>query len=259
MMRSRGRFFVVLAFCAALAAAVTSPARAGFVNGGERFDGTQHDTQTWTANFDLDAPGQTTAVQDDALTLHDDIFTNAVYATRKAFVRIGDSVRVDVTPLSDSGQTFGLRNAQADSGIDMQFFRDPNFPGGHSIGGGQTTAGGGSFGTLLKPGGSNFNDTFRPDIGQTLTWEISLLSDEEARYSIYDPATGTLLARTTQDLLVPLGNEHFDIELQTGNATARFDNVRYLPGHAVSLPPAVFAGGVLLAGMIGRRIVRRRV
>src|SRR4051812_11536674 len=106
MVRSRGRFFVVLASCAGFAAAASSSARAGFVNGVERFDGTQHDTKTWTANFDLDAPGQTTAVQDDALTLHDDIFTNAVYSTRKAFVRIGDSVRVDVTPLlGDSGQT----------------------------------------------------------------------------------------------------------------------------------------------------------
>lgn len=247
---------MIRAFClAALIVLPTSQAFGGFVNGVERFDGTQPDAETWEPFVSDISIEEATISQNDALTIDATPSGSlASYTTRERLVSIDGGVRADVTHTGLSGGRLHLRSSRTDGiGVSMQI-SPPESPLEFSVLGGFTIDGSGSFEFLRRPGGGSEDFVFQPE-GQTLTYEILLLSNARARFSAFDPATGTLLGRASVDLPQPLDDD-LSISLEANNGSARFDNVAVLT--AIPLPAAFWPAGALLASIAGARFARRR-
>ena len=239
----------ILLLAAAFSLSTGSAAMAAFENGVERFNGTRLDTDTWFANVDLSDPNQTTVTQNDSLLLRDNVFPHLQYQTRERLIGIGDAVRVDISNIDHSGGIIRLRNEESGNGVLMQhagLFSFSHVLGGFSRGGD------GSLGPLIVPGGVE-GDYMTRDFRQTLTYEIKVLSPTRAQYSAYDPDTGDLLGRRDSGNLPFELDEELAIVLETGNATARFDNVTIIQGNPIPLPPALLPAAAVLAGIAGVR------
>jgi hypothetical protein len=243
----------ILLLAAVFSLSTGSAAMAGFVNGVERFNGTQLDTDTWFANVDLSDPNQTTVTQNDSLTLRDNVFPHLQYQTRERLVGIGDAVRVDISNIDHSGGIIRLRNEESGNGLLMH--HEGLFGFSHVLGG-FSRGGDGSLSPLIVPGGVE-GDYMTWDFRQTLTYEIKVLSRTRAEYSAYDPDTGELLGRDFENLPFQL-DDKLAIVLEVGNATARFDNVTIVPGNPIPLPPALLPAAAVLFSIAGVRAWRAR-
>jgi hypothetical protein len=233
--------------CAAVALILLlSPAAfAGFVNGVERFEGSQLDLQTWEPFISDLSPVPAAIIQDNDLVIDATPSGSlASYTTRERLVGVGEGFRVDVTHLRPNGGSIHLRSpGTLDNGIWM--FLNPTTS---DVIGARPNGNGTS---LVRPGGRP-DDFLTQDIGETLTYEVIRLSAARARWSAYD-ADGVLVGSLTGDIGEPI-SEALSISLQANNGSARFDNVTLVP---IPLPPAAVPGLAVLAGVIGGTVLRR--
>lgn len=212
--------------------------KAEFVNNVETFDGTVKDTVTWS-EFLLN-PGPSRITQNDAVTFNG----STDYCTNTITVGVGETVRVDVTNVTDLGLfgIFGLSLSEhSESAINpgnylrMACGYNSSLDNWSLIGQYEMPVGG----TLNSFFGTTSTPTFSTD---PLVLEVDRVSETLAYYRAYQ---GGLIGQTSLTFTdVP---EQLYIRLENSGFTTTFDNVTIIPEPAT----------LLLLGL-GAMILRRR-
>lgn len=211
--------------------------KAEFVDNVETFDGTVKDTITWKEI--LLNPGPSRITQNDAVTFNG----STDYSTNTITVGVGETVRVDVTNVTDLGSfgMFGLslsgHNDSASSGnyLRMACIYNSGSDNWSLIGQHEMPVGG----TLNSFFGTTDTPTFSTD---PLVLEVDRVSETLAYYRAYQ---GGLIGQTSLAFTdVP---EQLYIRLENSVFTTTFDNVTIIPEPAT----------LLLLGL-GAMILRRR-
>lgn len=192
---------------------------AGFINNVETFDGTIKDTTTWGEI--LLNPGPSRITQDDAVTFEG----STDYCTKTLTVGVGQTVRVDVTNVTDIG-SFGIfalslseQNNEIGSGnyLRMSCIYSDSSDRWSLIGQHEMPVGGtvnSFFGTTTTP-------TFD---ASPLVLEVDRVSETLAYYRAYQDG---LIGQTSISFAdVP---EQLYIRLENSLSTTTFDNVTIIP------------------------------
>jgi hypothetical protein len=209
--------------------------KAGFVSNVETFDGTVKDTITWKEI--LLNPGPSRITQNDAVTFNG----STDYSTNTITVGVGETVRVDVTNVTDLGSfgVFGLslsgHNDSASSGnyLRMACMYNSGSDNWSLIGQHEMPVGG----TLNSFFGTTDTPTFSTD---PLVLEVDRVSETLAYYRAYQ---GGLIGQTSLTLTdVP---EQLYIRLENSVFTTTFDNVTIIPEPATLLLFAIGGSGLM--------------
>jgi hypothetical protein len=250
----RGSRFVVVLSAVVAVAWFGGTARAGFVNGIEKFDGTTLDPATWR----MTSGGNAGVVQNGALTLFTTgpALANVDYTATTWAIHIGGSVEADLSFSPGAGVIeFGIRTLTAPTAAtgNHKFRIALNTPDANAFhlspqgsGPGQIFGFSGGSGYVASPNLPYHASVAR--ISPTL-YGYSLRTPDRGEF------TGAIQAReaVTEDMFVYL---RF---LNQGSDSVTFDNVR-LNGEVASvpLPAAAPAAGVLLSAMVGSQAWRAR-
>jgi hypothetical protein len=225
-----------------------TPARAGFVNGVERFDGKTLDTETWRARNGF---GTVTFAQDDALTIDSSgpgDFNISDAVTRFQTVPIGGSARTDVVvhaarrdqEFNSQTAVFALTSGFPSGAVVDNTLSDrhsismlvsySNQPNGRIVIVQGTLDNRGSGGNPVDGLDSNVLLQGELPFEQTFVLQIERVARTQARFSIFerDDDGPTLLAFSTRDFSVSPGGtlpDELFISVGTGGTRATFDNV----------------------------------
>jgi len=210
--------------------------KAEFVNNVETFDGTVKDTITWKEI--LLNPGPSQITQNDAVTF--DGYTH--YCTNTITVGVGETVRVDVTNVTDldSYGSFALSLSEHNlSGINpgnyLRMYCGYNSgPDNWSLIGQHEMPVGGTLNSFF---GTTDTPTFSTD---PLVLEVDRVSETLAYYRAYQ---GGLIGQTALTFTdVP---EQLYIRLENSVFTTTFDNVTIIPEPATFLLFAIGGSGLM--------------
>ncbi len=213
--------------------------KAEFVNNVETFDGTVKDTITWKEI--LLNPGPSRITQNDAVTF--DGYTH--YCTNTITVGVGETVRVDVTNVTDLGSfgSFALSLSEHNlSGINpgnyLRMYCGYNsVPDNWSLIGQHEMPVGGTLNSFF---GTTDTPTFSTE---PLVLEVDRVSETLAYYRAYQGGLIGQTALTFSD--VP---EQLYIRLENSGSTTTFDNVTIIPE----------PGTIVLLGLGGLTLLRKR-